>query len=1067
MLRLIQSNDIDVLAAHLLHRADAVREPGLAAERFVVPSLGFARWLQWRIADTRGICANVEFSFPAQFIWNLFARVLPDIPQRSPFDGEVMTLRLFGLLRQLPDDADHAPLNAWLAVQDSRGRLELAEQIARLFQNYLAYRPDWLEAWGQNRLLGLDAAGTERWQKQLWRRLLDAEPVGGPRHPKEAVFAELARCRAAGESLDGLLPREIRIIGVPALPPLYLDIFAELANYTEVAIWFLNPCRQYWGDIASEARRARLALAGEAALPELGHPLLASWGRQSREQFVRFAALGNAEGVQDAGAYLPAEGDRLLARLKRSMLDLAPLPQWSADDPDDSIEIHACHSLTRQCEVLHDALLRHFEADPTLRPQDVLVLAPDIDEAAPVIDAVFGTAAAARHLPYSISGRAATGTQPLGQALTRLLRYAESRFEAAEALDLLRLPPIARALSLDEADTAQLSQWLSEAGVRWGRDAAQREALNLPASARHSWAEGLQRLLLGYAQPAGHQRLVAGLMPYDEVEGSDALLIGRLLRALQALVALAEQCARPRAPAAWSEFLLQTLDRLIVPGPEDHAEDRRLREALVGLADDARRADCREPVPLSVVLQLFEQRLDADAPGGVAGGRITFTGLQPLRGLPFRHVCFIGLDDGAYPRNPSPLEFDLALRHPRPGDRIRRDEDRGAFLDALNAAGEAVWIGYTGRSQRDNAVLPPSVLVAELLDALGSGIEGGRRAAERALLTEHPLQAFSPRYFDGSLPRSHAVEFLGAAEAASRPPLRRDRARPMFDAPLPEAPPEWRELSLERLIGFLRNPARFLLRERLGLRLAVAGDVIPGEEPFLIARGDDARLSERLLALRLAGTPAAQAAALLAHAPELPHGEPGRQTLAAEMRRIEALIAQRPAREALPPLSYDIEIDGFRLVGSLTDLAEDGLLRLSVRDYGWREWLELWPRHLMLNLLAPAGVERRSRLIAGRRQEALGPRDDAREQLAALLQLYWRGLHYPSGYAPRSAAAYMEKQRKLAEAEKVWRGGFNPGENADPWQRQLYGGLRDALPDGFETAAECVLGPLYPTDATS
>jgi exodeoxyribonuclease V gamma subunit len=1077
MLRIIQSNDPELLALALLRRADARKPAPGQPEQFVVPTLGYARWLTRRFARHRGICANVRFDFLAQYLWRLFAAVVPDIQRHSPFDSEVMTLRCFQQLGALPDDEDHAVLRRWIGAQgkqSARGRLELAARCTRLLQTYLAYRPDWLEAWAQGRLLGLAPAATERWQQRLWRELLRAEPVAGPEHPKEAVFKTLDAWRAAHPGqIHPALPQEIRIIGTPALPPLYLGVLERLARHTDVTIWFLNPCREYWADLRPEALRLNLQQQTELQLPEVGHPLLASWGRQVREQFARFAAIEQVEGVSAIEQFLEPQDETLLPALKRSLLDLTPLQAPALRSTDPSLQIHSAHSLLRQCEILHDALLHRFSQQPELLAEDVLVLTPDLDTAAPIIDAVFGTAPSQRRLPYSISGQSGPQSTPLRQAFDALLDLLASRFTAPDVFDVLRLRPIAAALDLDTDALDRLQNWCGEAGVRWGLDARQRASLGLPAEDDHTWAQGLHRLLLGYAAGPSLGEPLDGLAVMDDLEGSQAQILGRGVQALSLWAQAAEDARQPRTLDAWCHWLLALFDRCLLSERDHEAEGQRLRAALLSIAEDAGQAGCDEALPLEAARLLLKQRLEREAPGAVPGGRITFTAMQPLRGVHFRVIALLGMDDGAFPRTPQVLEFDLTAHHPRAGDRRRGDEDRGALLDAVLCAQDLLWIGYTGRSQRDNAPLPPAVPVAELIDfVLGAVPEGDERdAARRALVTEHPLQAFAPDYFRdrSSIPRSHSEDLCATASALDVPMAKRNSARALFDTPLPAPPEEARTVGLTQLIEFLRHPTRYLLRRQLRIGIAEAEPELEAAEPFTLDRNAESALAAALFAELRAGHDARSARQRVAAQPGLPHGPAREAALEGPLHQaLDGLrrYQQLNAGASLPPLSFREAIGAYTLEGSLDGLHELGMLRFDLQDYGWSTWVEFWPRHLLLSCLRPAGVAAGSQLRAGGTAldlEAL-PADLARQQLEGLLDLYWQGLSTPSALIPRSAciAAKPGDDKAMSKAEACWRGNdFQGGEGADIWYRQMYGGQQTELPAGFAEAARQVFAPYY------
>src|SRR5690606_17692214 len=189
-------------------------------------------------------------------------------------------------------------------------------------------------------------------------------------------------------------------------------------------------------------------------------------------------------------------------------------------------------------------------------------------------------------------------------------------------------------------------------------------------------------------------------------------------------------------------------------------------------------------------------------------GAITFATLMPMRAIPFRHVCLLGMNDGAYPRARQPLDFDLMGRDYRPGDRSRREDDRYLFLEALLSAREHLHVSWVGRSILDQSERPASVLVAQLRDHLAAGWrlagrEPGHRAGDppadeadsareageqllRALTIEHRLQPFHPAYFGAGDERlfSYAREWRAAAQPG------RERAMPAalppwtFEGPL-------------------------------------------------------------------------------------------------------------------------------------------------------------------------------------------------------------------------------------------------------------------------------------------
>ena len=62
----------------------------------------------------------------------------------------------------------------------------------------------------------------------------------------------------------------------------------------------------------------------------------------------------------------------------------------SPSSGDRSVQVHSCHGVARQVEVLREVLLGLLADDDTLEPRDILVMCPDIETYAPLIVAGFG-----------------------------------------------------------------------------------------------------------------------------------------------------------------------------------------------------------------------------------------------------------------------------------------------------------------------------------------------------------------------------------------------------------------------------------------------------------------------------------------------------------------------------------------------------------------------------------------------------------------------------------------------------------------------------------------------------
>ncbi|MGK5023611.1 exodeoxyribonuclease V subunit gamma [Janthinobacterium sp. RB2R34] len=1084
----------------------------LETDIFLVQSNGVAEWLKIALAEEMGVCAATHIALPARLLWESYRSMLgrERVPRISPFDKSPLTWRLMRLLPSLLAEPVFAPLRYFLADGDCERRLQLAERLADLFDQYQVYRADWLADWAAGRNVLKTARGEaialkedQLWQPQLWRAVnADVEVFERDTGRADIHDAFLAAI-AAGELPAGKLPRRVVLFGVSALPYQTLQALAALARHTQVVLAVPNPCQYYWGDIiegrdllrASYKRQQQrngqdLAQLPLEALHAHSHPLLASWGRQGRD-FIRmldeFDEQAHAEGRDDSlriDLFGEEQGVTLLQQVQVAIRELRPLLEHEQVPPeveDRSIEFHVAHSVQREVEVLHDQLLAMFahSSQSGLRPRDVVVMVPDIDVFTAAIHAVFGQhrRTDARFIPFEIGDVKDRSVNPLLVALEWLLQLPLQRCRQSEVRDLLDVPALAARFGLQGDDLDTLGAWIEGAGVRWGLDREHRAGLGLGAAGeQNAWIFGVRRMLLGYASGGGAS--FDGIEPYAEVGGLDAALAGSLAQLVEALLHWRAVLAQSRTPAEWGVQARSLLASFFDAGDEgDRLTLAQLEGALQGWLEICEHAGFVETVPLDILRVAWLGALDEPTLNHqfVSGG-VTFCTLMPMRAVPFRVVCLLGMNDGDFPRRAPKADFDL-LAVPgmaRPGDRSRRDDDRYLMLEALLAARDKLYVSWVGRNVRDNSEQPPSVLVSQLRDYLAAGWSLDSDLS--TLTTTHALQPFSRRYFEDGGLLTYAGEWrIAHAEAGQSPDS-------LALGPY-ELDPGTR-LSLGELASFVRQPVKYFFRRRLSVHFADAAMLGEDEEPFGLNALERYLLEDTMLgdggteeALDEVRAGLQARADKLAREGVLPIGLIGRQV---QEQLVDALV---PVRSAWLSLRASFpEVAAKRAItlpfGEL--LVEDWLdkLRGNGRDIAWLEQISskvmdksglargdklmlMWLRQLAA---AAIGFPVTGYLVARDAIVSMAPLEPAasREALAAVLALWREGMNHPLPTACKTGLALVQE----GDPRAVYDGGFDmAGEREElclarlwpefaalaaeeAWQdcsRELYGPLADWL----------------------
>ncbi|MHC8304063.1 exodeoxyribonuclease V subunit gamma [Pseudomonas sp. PB3P13] len=1067
----------------------------LENEIALVQSNGIAQWLKLALAEDPedddsggcGIAAAIDVQLPGSFMWQLYRTVLgrEEIPVNSLLDKAPLTWRLMRLLPQLINQPHFEPLQRFLTHDtDLRKRYQLAERLADLFDQYQVYRADWLEDWAEGRHQLRNVRGEVKaltpancWQAELWRALLLDVGEQGMAQSRAGVHQRfIERINNLDVAPDDL-PSRVIVFGISSLPAQALEALAGLARFSQVLLCVHNPCRHHWTDIVADkdllrhqykrqARKSGMPVVLDPhTLHQHAHPLLAAWGKQGRDYINLLDSYDDPNSYRAAfrdgriDLFSDSQPRNMLNELQDDILELRPLNEtrdhWPAVDlqQDQSIRFHIAHSAQREVEILHDQLLARFSADADLRPRDIIVMVPDIDSYAPHIRAVFGQMERhdLRFIPFTLADQGQRGRDPLLIAVEHLLKLPDSRFPVSEILDLLDVPALRERFGVEERDLATLHRWIEGAGIRWGMNAEQRAGLGLPPELeQNSWRFGLRRMLLGYA--VGTASACEGIEPYDEIGGLDAALIGPLVALLDTLEVAHQELSHPATPKQWG-LRLQALVQLFFQASNEHddyllAQLEELRETWL---DTCESVGLHDELPLTVVREAWLAGLDQGRLSQrFLAGSVNFCTLMPMRAIPFKLVCLLGMNDGDYPRAQPPLDFDLMGSDYRPGDRSRREDDRYLLLEALLSARDQLYISWVGRSIRDNSERPASVLIGQLRDHLASGWRSANPDEEllAALTQEHPLQPFSARYFhEGEHLFTYANEWQVLHQATAA-----NAETEILDDHVQEEP-----LSLGQLQDFLRNPVRHFFSQRLKVFFEATEVPLPDEEPFILDALQRYSLSDSLLDAALGQLDRVDHA-LEAQAKRLQNsgllplagfGEYIQRELIEPLpdllQRYHQILAlwPTPLNSALP---VSIELQGLRLEGWLSGLhqrADGGLLSLttipnsigSIKSRKWHRLTRPWVNHLVA---CASGMAMTTALVASDDTLLLGPMQEeiALNALGDLLMAWQSGMRQPLPIAVKTAFAWLAHTNPVkadSAARKAYEG---DGQNSEGERRE-------------------------------
>jgi exodeoxyribonuclease V gamma subunit len=1111
-------------------------------ETVLVQSPGMAQWLQLEVASATGIAANIDFPLPASFIWQQFIHILQDVPESSPFNKMSMTWHIMQLLPECLNDPDFSALQHYLEHDDEcRKRFQLSQKIADIFDQYLVYRPEWIDRWDEVNADSITDWNSDnpaamplwiddqRWQAKLWKKLSDKIELNFSEQGKAYHRAGLYKAFLTKlEQADQLnhLPKRIFVFGISALPESYLRALLGLSKHCDVHFLLSNPCRYYWADIVDpkllakrfaqerqklsvqEGKITQLQVSSwqkdEAHLQwalsedeqsEVGNPLLASMGKMGRDFLFQLYSLEQNE----IDAFVDINRDSLLHHIQADILELTDsskalsltaMDRIVVNESDRSLTLHLSHSIMREVEVLHDNLLAMFSEDGSLTPKDIIIMVPNIDQYAPYVQAVFANQAlhsgeSSRYIPFTISDVSAQQENPILVSFLQLLNLNQSRYTREDILSLLEVPAILQRFKLSNNDFVLLQKWINESGIRWGLNEQSSEQWDLPKLSQNSWLFGLKRMLLGYAMG---DDLFAGISPYDDVQGLQGDLLGRFIDFIDSLVILEHNLKADYNAQQWQLFIYQLIDDFYLENDDNNELFNLIREQVDNLVSGTEEAQFNAPLSLPVLIEFFENHLSAQSNSQrFLAGQVNFCTLMPMRSIPFKVVCLLGMNDGVYPRNIVPLGFDLMAGHRKRGDRSRREEDRYLFLEALLSAQESLYISYIGRDINDNSEKMPSVLVAELLNycqqtfVLADNVDDSSTHASKCLLTHlshfYPMQSFSESYYKGKVSTFNPVwwQALHAKENVDEVHTDEDKLQA-----LPLAEPLV-EIQLLHLKQFLKHPCKTFFNRRLDIYFELDDSEQENDEPFTLNHLQQYHLKGQQFEFALEGRSLDRLFSEIKATGELPLSEFAPLAFNRDLQSMVDLadITIGYFVGEIETVNVDLQFGEKRLLGELTDHCENGLVRIKTGNIKGRDILTLWLEHLCYCI---THIENLNSTLLGQGsgiyfQEV--PSDYAYQRLSELIELYELGLQQPLPFFIQSAFAWCTlvnlQQPECfilddidfetrAEAQKVALDIFDNSrgfsEGSDPYISRVYDNLEEHWVE-FERIAFKVFKPIF------
>jgi exodeoxyribonuclease V gamma subunit len=1027
MLTFYHATSSDRLLSHLLTIIKTQPPSSVfTEEQFMVANHGVERWLSQQLAQHFQVFANYQFFLPEPFFQQL-NRKLKKSPTNQSLTQEQLLWQIEALLRDV-DREVFAPLQDYLSGDNlPMKRYQLATVLSQLFHAYQQARPELLLAWQQG--LRKTQHPAEIWQQALWQKIVTASESENYAPLYQTTIAQLQQAQHGQFRYQ--LPERLFAFAIPTLPPLALQYLHAVAKHCQVHFYCLAPS---------------ITLTAQ-------HPVLASLGQQGRAFWHSVQNLPGLQNLENLNRPILAEQRHtILAHLQSDLARGVGSDSTTALQRDDSISIHACHSRMREVEVVKNQLVDSLEKRPALQLHEMVIVAPNIQDYAPYLHAVF------TDIPHSIASQHLQLGHEVCAAFIQFLKLCDSRFGWQTVMDLLEQPSIYPSFDLSTDDLDLLKYWLNQTQIRWGQSAQHKRQFALPPLHENTWQASLERLLMGYAVNQ-EDDFVAGVLPYPHLEGSSAQALGGLCDFIHLLFAASHQLQQVHTLQAWSEQFAQYSERLFAK--VSPSEQHILQNLMADLAEKFAPIH-QQTLELKVITRWLDQQLASQtSASGLLRGQLTCCSLAAVRGIPFQVIALLGMNEGEFPRLQKPTTFDLIAQYPRAGDFSQRADDRQQFLELLFAARQQLIITYIGQSLAQNQTLPPAVVVSELVEVLENDY------LLQNLVIKQPLQAFSRHYFTGENPQLLNYSKTDCATAlalASEKPLKSLWWQGTIQPKIEQV------IELIELFSFYRQPQRYFLRRQLALSLQPLAATPSEREPFSVEGLEAYAIYQDWIE------------ALLNEQPfSLEKLQAQGQWLSGVMAKLE--FAQRQSQLVefvskikglnlgikIEPLAVDSECGQWRLIGKLEHRYQQGSLFYRFAPLKGKDFFIALLHHVLVNQQQPETTH----LLSTDQHLVFAPELSSSVLLGQLIDLYVKGQQQPAALFTESVLDYVKQASLLKNSTRATKSAWDAA--SEKWRlaleqphqlelKRLFSGIaetREVLNAEFVELCEDIILPIW------
>ncbi|MFI4853104.1 MAG: exodeoxyribonuclease V subunit gamma [Candidatus Makana argininalis] len=761
------SNNTDMLKiiVSLLISVKKKNVDPLKPEIIVVKNKNISEWLKIKLSEQLGIYSNIKFITISKFIWTMISNLLPNIKYKYIQNNSIMTWKIMSLIPNIINNKYFLKIKLYLNNNDIVKKFKFSRSLSYIFKQYLIYRPDWLKSWINGKLVN-GLSEEQIWQSFLWRKLihnkLNYNELILQNYDNFHYFEKIIKNKYLKKKK---LPNRAFIFGISSIPPMYIKLLELLGHYMDIHNMIINPCKNYWGDIEylnlfekiinkyikennniiSVKKKKKNIFKQNIDKFKLGNYFLSSWGKKCKEYIY---LISNLNRIIEINAFIKPNNTNILNLIKK---DILFLKKYSFDDKkniyknkilkrmikkkDFSISINSCINFFKEIEILYEKILFLMSQDHKLKPQDIIVMAPNINIYLPSIKSIFGNYHLKNNLPFYISDIISKEINLISKAFIRLLNLPFIKLSTKEIIKLLEVKSISYKFKIKNKEIDILKKWMLESGIKLESDEEKKNDKLITNF--NSFNFGFNRMFLGYAMEScyGYWN---NILPYDKTYGLSSVLLGNFYNLINNIKYFKKKLSKPKKIKSWfaiSEMIISSF--FCATSYKEKDVLILIKKTWKKILKNCYKSQFKDKISIKLITEeLFNILNKKKIINNYLFGKINFCNIKSMSSINFKIVCILGINDNIFIKKKNRNNFNLIYKYPRIGDKNILEDYKYCFLESMLSAKNIFYISFIGNNIKNNNINTTSIFVNELIDYISNNfyIEGDKNLDNKQMM---------------------------------------------------------------------------------------------------------------------------------------------------------------------------------------------------------------------------------------------------------------------------------------------------------------------------------------------